>query len=314
MIALTLIEQVAPGAVWPGIASAVVFFVAVLLGRLTRRVWLRDAVAALAVAAGFAAGFVVVLERWPSLPLAPGTDAFYWVAWFAVGGWIAGLAELPGRVPGTVSIARALLRVGVSLGAAWLLVQPLVPHALSTSRAWLVAAASALVMAGLWTVAAREARAEETPGRVALPFVVAVGAAAAVLALLAGSLSMGQVTGALSASLGSAFALAFLLKVPATSRATAPVVALVFGGLLLAAYAYLNYGDSIYFPWLSALLLAAGPVAGIYLPRGLAGKLPGIGKHPLVETVLLGAIPPLVAAALAAWIAYANAPPPNPYA
>lgn len=302
---MTLLEQVAPGAIGPGVASAVVFAGAWLAGRRDRRPFVRDAMRALAVVAGFAVGFVVVNEAWPALPLSSGTDATYWLAWFAVGGWLLGLLELVARVPGPV---RILLRAAISMGAAWLLTEPLVPHTLEASAAWGQAAAAAVGMTLLWSVAAGEVRAEESPGRVALPFTIIAGTTAAILAFLSGSLSLGQTTGGLSAAVGAAFGLGWLLKTPATSRATAPILALVLGGLLLAAYGFLNDGDSIYFPWTSAALLVAGAVGGVYLPR-LALK-----TESRWATLALGALPPLVFSAAAAWLAHVGAPPPNPYA
>ena len=61
---------------------------------------------------------------------------------------------------------------------------------------------------------------------------------------------MGQVTGALSAALSASLALALVLRVRDTSLAApaAAVTALVFGGLLLSAYTYLNYGEEVFVP------------------------------------------------------------------
>lgn len=174
----------------------------------------------------------------------------------------------------------------------------------------MVLAVSAVSITLLWTtLSAVRVRKEEPPEWSALPAALAAGLAAAVLAFFAGSLSMGQVTGALSSALMAPIALAVLLRLKRTSlaAASAAVTSLVFGGLLLSAYTYLNYGSETYVPASVPLLLLAGAILGTLLPRLLAptsNRLLG---------ALLASIPPLVLSAVAAWIAYAHAPPPNPY-
>ena len=299
---MTLIEQAAPGALGPGLTSAAVFSAAVLLARHKGAGRLLEMGTALAVAAGFGVGFAVVLG-WPHLPPEAKDDAWVWVAWFAVAGWMLGWIEAVPRVP---QLVRLLVRVGVSLLAAWLLVRPLA--AFSEAEKLRVVLGGGLATSLLWTVAAETARRTQEVGRVALPLLVATGAGAAVLAFQAGSLSLGQTLGSLSAALGAALAVALLVRRPAAPPATAPAVALVFGGLLVGAYTTLNYGDSVHFPLASGLLLVAGAVLGMLAPALLPTT-----SRPLTRW-LVGGLIPLVAVAAAAWIAHALAPAPNPYA
>lgn len=300
---MTILEQMAPGALGPGLTSAAVFAAAWFVARRTDRPGLARLGALLAAAAGFAVGFHVVL-RWPELPLAPSADGWYWVAWFAPAGVLLGALELAGHVP---FLVRLFLRLAASAGAAWLVLAPKVGQ--EASEKGVILAVAAVGISLLWTVLAR-ARPDEPPEWSALPSALAAGLAAAVLAFFAGSLSMGQVTGALSAALSAPLALAVVLKLRGTSiaAASAAVTALVFGGLLLSAHTYLNYGSEVYVPASVPLLLLAGAVLGVLLPRILAPT-----ANRLLGS-LLAVLPPLVLSGFAAWIAHAHAPPPNPYA
>jgi len=295
-----LLKQIAPGAVGPGLVAGAVTLVAWLLQRATRGRRVLERGTTLAVAAGFGTGFAVVLS-WPALPLGPGADAWTWVAWFAPAALLLGWFESAVRLPLLVRLA---IRLAASAGASWLV---LAPHALmEDGERHLLLAVAAVGMTLLWTVLDL-AREGEPPERAALSPIVAVGATAAVFAFVSGSLSMGQVTGGLAAALTAPLALALLPGLRGVTAPTAPVVALVFGGLLLGAYAYLNYGDVVYFPALSALLLAAAAASGTLLTRML-----GSGASRILGA-LLAALPAVLLSALAAWLAHAGAPPPNPY-
>ena len=299
---MTLLEQMAPGALGPGLTSLGVFAVAWFLARRFERPRLLRYGVLLGVAAGFAVGFTVIL-RWPELPLAAGTDAWYWVAWLAPAALLLGGVELAWRAPLAVRLG---LRLLAAAGAAWLLVSPKVGQ--SASEKGLIIAVSAVGMALLWTTLSR-ARQDEPPEWGALPVALAAGLSAAVLAFFSGSLAMGQVTGALSAALTAPVALAVVFRLRGESLAapSAAVASLVFGGLLLSAYAYLNYGSEVFFPASVPLLLLAGAILGTLLPRLLAPT-----AHRVVG-VLLATLPPLILSVIAAWIAHAHAPPPNPY-
>lgn len=298
---MTLIEQIAPGALGPGLTSAAVFTTAALLARHKGAGPLREMGTALAVAAGFAVGFAVVLG-WPHLPPEAKDDAWAWVAWFAVGGWLVGWLE---RLPRVMHLLRLVVRTGVSALAAWLLVRPLAAFPDDVKLRLVLGGAAVMVI--LWSVAAETARRSVEPGRVVLPFLVAAGTGAAVLAFQSGSLSLGQTMGNLSAALGAALALALLFRIPAASPGTAPVIALVFGGLLLGAYTTLNYGDSIHFPLASALLISLGAVLGVLLPGVVPVRAGSFAR------LVVGALIPLLAVAAAAAVAHAGAPAPNPY-
>lgn len=297
---MQVLEQVAPGAVGAGLVSGAIFLVAFLLGRKPDRAPWRERGTALAVAGGFATGFAVVLT-WPALPLGPGADAWTWVAWFAPAalllGWLESAAHLP--LP-----ARLAIRLAAGAGAAWLV---LAPHALlSAGERFALLAIAAVATALLWTALDR-ARREGPPERAALPVIVAVGATAAVLAFVSGSVSMGQVTGSLSAAFAAPLVLALVLRAPDVTAPAAPVVALVLGNLLLGAYAYLNYGDVVNFPAASALLLIASAASGALLSRALR---PHVSR---IASALLATLPAVLLAALAAWLAQAAAPPPSPW-
>ena len=299
---MTILEQMAPGALAPGLTAAAVFALAWFLARRLDRPILIPLGALLAAAAGFAVGFVVIL-RWPALPLAPGTDAWYWVAWLAPAAALLGGVEIVWRAP---LVGRLVLRLLASAGAAWLILSPKVGQD-GSEKGWIIAV-SAVGMTLLWTTLG-SARKDEPPEWSALPAAVAAGLAAAVLAFLSGSLAMGQVTGALSAALTAPLALAVLFKLRGESVAmpTAAVASLVLGGLLLSAYAYLNYGSEVFVPASVPLLLLAGAILGALLPRLLAPT-----ANRLLGT-LLATLPPLVLSVIAAWIAHAHQPPPNPY-
>lgn len=299
---MTLLEQMAPGALGPGLTSAAIFAAAWFLSRRLDRPLLLRLGALLAVAAGFAVGFAVIL-RWPELPLAAGTDAWYWVAWLAPAAFVLGGIELSWRLP---LVVRLVLRLAATAGAAWLILSPKVGQ--DGTEKGMIIAVSAVGMTLLWTMLGGS-RKDEPPEWSALPVTMAAGLGAAVLAFFSGSLAMGQVTGALSAALTAPVALAVVFRLRGASVAApcAAAAALLLGGLLLSAYAYLNYGSEVYFPASIPLLLLAGAVLGTWLPRLLAptaNRLLG---------VLLATLPPLILSVIAAWIAHAHAPPPNPY-
>jgi len=298
---MTLFETMAPGALGPGIASGIVFGVGVLLTRVSRKDGWRGAFTGLALAVGFSVGFLVVRRTWPSLPLEAGRVATDWVAWFAPAGFVLGLLGWALRLKAPIALP---LRFLAALGAAWLLLSP---HAgLEAAEKWTRALLTAAAASVIWVAAAAPADRDEAPGVVALPFMVAAGTTAAVFALLANSVSLGQLAGSLSAALGAAWGLGFLLKQPAASRTGAGVITLVFAGLLLSGHTYLNYGTQIHFPALAAGLLALGPVLGVLVGRAVSGKVPPLA------TAVLSTLPVLLLAGLAAWAQQAGAPTPSP--
>ncbi len=229
--------------------------VAALLGWIAGR-WstrVRDGLLAVGVAVGFGAALYAFDIR-PELPLKVSQDAWWWVVWFAGAGAILGIFETLIRLP---LAPRVVLRAAAGFGAAWLLLKPLVPHALAADLHLEWSAMSGAAAAALWSVLADDT---PRPSRLSLvlPLAVALVGGAAILALYGHSFLYAQTLGAMAVCAGTTAALSLPRRdarlLPA---AAAPVVALVFVGMLTASIGYLNVGGSVNFPFASAVLLVA---------------------------------------------------------
>lgn len=268
---------------WPAGVAVAAALLGWIAGRWSARA--REAILALGLAAGFGAALLAFDVR-PDLPLRVSEAAWWWVFWFAGAGAILGVFETLVRLPLAV---RGVLRAAASFGASWLLLQPLVPHALAADAHLEWAAIAGLATTVLWSVLADEA---PRPSRLSLvlPLAVALPAAAAICHLYGKSALFAQALGALAVGVGATAALALPRRdarlLPA---AAAPVVALVFAGMLTASVGYLNFGGVVRFPLASALLLLGS--AGCASVRSW-------------KTALFFA---LAAAGAAGWFAYVHA-------
>ena len=288
----------------PGAAAALVLLLAAFVARRSGRSRLREAGAGLAVFVAFAVGMAWV-EGWPSLPLADGANAWTWVAWIGAAGLLVGWLGVAVRLPSAVAL---FLRAALALGAAWAIVAALVPHSLEGSALVLQLAVAALGTAMLWQAAAWASSPDLEKDTAALPLLIAAGGLATTLLIVSGAAIMGQVAGALAAGLGATYVLAFVLGRPALGGAGAAVAVPVLGALWLSAYAYLNWEGALNFPFLSALLPAAGALLGMVLPRVLGAR------RSRALRIASHVLPPLLGAALGLWIASTNAPLPTMYA
>ncbi len=245
------IEALLALVVWPGgvcAAAALVGWLAT--GRFPR---LRDAVVAIGLAGGFVASMYVIGVR-PRFPLAPSEDAWQWVIWLAPAGAVLGILETSLRVPASV---RVIARAAAGFGAAWLLLSPLVPHALDRDTAFEWAGMSAVATAALWSVLADDAPRASRLSLV-LPLIVALPVAGAILIAFGHFAVGGQAALALATCVGATATFGFLRRgAPLVPSAAAPVVALVFTGLLASSLGSLNYGATIRFPLAAAVLLVA---------------------------------------------------------
>ena len=230
----------------------------------------RGALAALGLAVGFCATLFTSGRR-PSLPLGPSEDAWTWVFWFAPAGVILGIA---GRfLPASESL-RFPTRWLAATAAARLLLQGLVPHALTERDALFRAVAAGAVAAGVWTAASVQARrAVLAPPRTgppplfaAIPLIAALAGAAVIVLQWSHNVAMAQGLGALAAGVSTTALLAWRRGNPALPASAAPVMVLAFVGILLGAHAYLNYGSVVRFPWQTGVLLAAA-AACVAIPK-----------------------------------------------
>lgn len=256
-----------------------------LLGALAgpRRPRVRDALSALGLAAGFVAALVACGVR-PRFPLAVSDSTWQWVVWLVPAGALLGIGLDSVRVPRAVAL---LLRALLGSAAAWLILLPLMPHAVTTGEAIGRAAVAGMAVAVLGTVSERADRAGTGASSVA----------AWLVALLTGAGVLYQF-GSASVMAAAAFVLAVLVAVtalcarparaPVLPATVAPALALAFVGLLVAGHATLNHGSRVLFPAETAILLAASAACGSLRRRTLA---------------VAGS---LAAAGAATWLAYAR--------
>jgi hypothetical protein len=228
---------------------------AALLGWIAakRSNWARDVILAIGVAVGFGAALYAFDIR-PSLPLLVSEAAWWWVVWLAGAGAMLGTFETLVRAPLAVKV---IVRAAASFGAAWLVLKPLVPHALSTDLLLEWSAVAGAGTAALWSVIVDDT---PRPSRLSLvlPLAVALVAGTVIVAVYGPSFLYAQTLGALAVCVGTTAA----LSLPRTGQrllpaSVAPVVALVFVGMLTAAVGYLNIAGTVNFPFVSAVLLVA---------------------------------------------------------
>lgn len=259
--------------------SAVVPFGVALAVLASCRAARLDALASLlAVAAGFVASHVAILHaQWSLVPKV----ALDWLPWIAVAGAVAAVAGE--RLPGAAS--RFALRLGVSLVVGGLLVSSAI-GSLGPLKAALVALATGLVLAGLWTLVTRPAQ-----GAATRPLLLAVVAGGTGLVLMMdSSQSMGQLSGALAMALAACVLFALPAMGVRFTPAAAGLAVLLLGVLWATAHVYAGF--SLGYVALLAGALLIDPLLGV-VRRSERGGLPW------VPAAVLTAIPVAVTVALA---------------
>jgi len=242
----------------------------------------RGWVAALAVAAGYAAGHAAIL----GLPPFPPIDVTHWAFYIALAaGMLCGLPWPGGGTAGGRAALRAALALAVPLVVLW----PRARHAwsLPQSALWLAGSALAIfaLSAALESLVGRRGARGVPPG-------LTVGTALASATLLAsGSALVAQLAGALAAPLGALAVGAWLWPARSALGAALPFASL-FSTLLLLGFHYVEMPAS------SALLLALFPLSPWLVELAPLRRLPGRAQS-AAATVLCGT--PAAVAALIAW-------------
>lgn len=232
--------------------------------------------AAIALAAGYALGFALILG-WPALPPLDVTHASPWAALA-----LAPVAFVGGE---RASRWRALWSGALGLGLGLFLAAPL--HAGALGEHLGVAALVALTSVSLERGLDRGlAKADPRGGALAV-IVLVTGAS---LATLFGDVaSLAQVTGALAAAVGAIFTLGLWRKRAADLRRASPVIA---GVVALNLWSAALYGNGRFE---AVALIALAPLAIALIPRRMLG---GRVLAAVVRPVALIALPVVLAAAL----------------
>jgi hypothetical protein len=269
------------------------------LGRWRRWAWAMP----LAGGAGFLAGYAMIFAHLSSdalvgVPRLPPRDGTDWLFWLAIPAIALGVLDaLVGK------------RWGWALGAAagvmaWVVMAPLVPHAVSTTELAIAAAAFAAAGAGLASCA-RRAEPRVTSAAVVAVWCVTLGAAGIVV--LSSNLQIVGFYGiAASAALGPVAA--FAGKMPRVGRSVAVTSVLILAGLLVGGRYYPAPGVT----WVNLVVLTAAP-ALLLLGAAIPGKRDWARGVAAVTAVALAVAAVTAPTALAAKKA-AEATEDDPYA
>ena len=232
-----------------------------------------------ALAAGFAAGFLLVEGLPKSLP----REAHQWLLPASLVGSAAGLFE--GRREPPHPLLRWAVRLPLAAGLVWVTL-------LDRSGARAVVPAVVLLL----TLAILDGAAR----RGGPTFLLALGVACAATAVclgISGSMTFGQHGGAIAAATGACFLLG--PWIPVDPRSGVLVAGLVLAGLRLNARIYVDPP----LPLASALLLAAAPLGALF-PNSWLGEKPRAWVALLARTAAVAAI-----AGVAVGIAIHESPP-----
>jgi hypothetical protein len=252
------LEALLRGVVVPAVVTGLVLAV---LARFRSRAGRAAApVIACGIAAGYAAGHVAV----DGLPRLPPIEAWQWFFWLAIAGAAVTVLTAALRAP---DWSRRLLEAALAVALPWLILLPLVRSEWSVAKGGAVIAGWALAaLAFWWPVEALYARAPAPYGAAIL---WSAAAAASVSLLLAASAKFGQLTGSLAAVFGAVLVAGWIWPAPAPTPGALGPAALVFLGLVLSGVHWSKL------PPESAVLLAAGPLAGLATRRLLVAKAGG---------------------------------------
>lgn len=270
-----LLQQFAPGV----LIGALVAFSLAIVTRWLPAHWLKQALFAAAVGAGYAAGHAKS-AGWPSFP--PG-DATHWLLFSALAAIVLGFCYGIGPCWG-----RSASFVALVAGTLALLFAPKFKHGWTAGEGalWMVALAIA-AMGTRWPIDA--ASRDRTRGLSPLWLLVATGGTSIALAM-SGSILLGQLAAVLAAVVFG-LASAAVIGTP-TEPAIVPGLATLYIGLVACGYFYAEL------PWSSAVLLAIAPSTS-FLIRGREST-----KHDLLRAAI--AVVPVVAAVA---LAFKNSPP-----
>ncbi len=247
-----LLDQIVlPGIVYPALVAGLLAIADPALLQGDRRRPSRTG--ALALAGGYLTAHVG-LSGWPTLPPAETSEWLFWlVLGTAVLSTLLGLRDPDGRA---VWIAWVPL-VAVLL---WTLTRPLVRYRWSVpqSAAWLVVIAISVLVLG-WTL---HRLARQAPAVVSPVVLLALFTTVAATLGLGASARLGQLAGALTASVAAGLVARAVLRRPieVPGRLGAPVAALAIGGLVWSGYLY-------------AELPAAGVAGACLAPAAALGAL-----------------------------------------
>lgn len=262
-------------------SALIPFGVALALLAASRALRLGTLASVIAVAAGFTASYFAVLHaQWSLLP----QTALDWLPWIVLFGAAGAVASE--RI-GNAGL-RVAARLAISLAAGGLVVWPALA-ALGLPKAALSAGVTGVLICAAWSYMARVVERRPTP-----PLLLAVVAGGAALALmLDSSQSIGQLSGALAATLGACV----LFNLPrvrlAFSPAAAGVAVLVLGTLLANAQLYAGFSLG-YVALLVGGLLADPLVEAVNRLRKRVG-----GAGSWATAAVLAAIPVAVTIGLA---------------
>lgn len=262
-------------------SALVPFAVALVLLSALRRMPLQALVPSLALAGGFVAAYFAAFHaQWSAVPKTA-LDWLPYIAAFGVAGTLA--AE---NAPHAAT--RMLSRLVISLVAVTLVVSPAVAS-LGASRAIVLAAAAAVLIALAWTFLAKAGETRPT----AAPLLAVVAGGTGLVLMLDSSAALGQSSGALAAALAACL----LLNLPrvrvAFSGAATGTAVLLLGVLLTNAYVYASFSP-VYVALLFGGLLADPVVAGVDRLRNRSG---GLGSW--ITAGVLAAVPVLTTVGLA---------------
>ncbi len=213
----------------------------------------------LALATAYIAGHVGTLG-WPPFPA---IEANQWVAWFTIVAAVMGVVEAARAVP---AWRQWMLRVLLLAATLWLVLRPMVDYSWEPGQAVLWIGGIGALALGLW-VELELVLPRLSPAAGWLTLLLQVSGGAAALAM-SGSLALGLLAGGLAAGVGAALVLSLVLGGRPITATVIPVPGLVLTGLLTAGYFYSEL------PALSALLVAASPLAALLAAVAMRGRAP----------------------------------------
>ncbi len=247
----------------------------------------------IAIAAGFAAGYVSILG-WP--PLAPAA-ADQWLIHIGFGAAIIGIFETLYRDASWV--IRVAVRWTASAAMVWLLAQSRIEYAWSGSESVIIVIGLGAALTAGWSVIDR-ARHEVQGAAVPLALLALTAGAAGTL-VVSGTASMGQTAGALAAALGAVMVGAWLFPQRMPLVSVLPVAVLLLGAHWLVAYFYASM------PTATLALLLVAPV--MILVGALATRRSQSGLIRALALAIAVTIPVAAAGGFAASVYFADATP-----
>ena len=262
----------------PGLAAGVVLLIGTRPWRKQGRAPNRW-IGAAAVGTAYLVGHLAV-AGWPGwVPL----RATGWLLHIAAAAVAVALVESRAATP---TWLRWLLRVGLAVVAAWLLLRVPVANQWSAGKAALYLGGVALGMLSAWVCLDRATAANDP--RLALLLLLILATTGAIVVVLSGSLLVGQLGVVLAAAMGAALVFAMLFPgAVAVPSMVPPIAAVAWASWTIA----LLFADM---PTMAALLLGLAPATMFAADRAVAERLGGY----LAAAVRLAAVTLCLAGAL----------------